>query len=208
MGKNWWRVVAGILIIVVGIILLLAQLELIRFSGPLWGMLALFAGSAIFLARWLSNTAEWWPLIPGVIMFSWGLSTLLGLLGVADWLVQLVGFVGSALPFLYIFLRNRKENWWALIPGGVLLVVGVATLLGEVLGGDWVPALIQLGIALAFFAIFLVNRRNWWALLPAGVLLLAAIGESPLGASIGQLWPLIPIAFGLVVVVRTLLRRS
>ncbi|MBM4432094.1 MAG: hypothetical protein FJ026_17365 [Chloroflexi bacterium] len=208
MGKSLWRVIAGILIIVVGIVLLLQQLEIISLSGPIWGMLALFAGAAIFLMLWLANTAEWWPLIPGAILFSWGLSALLGLGGVAGWFAGLVGFFGSALPFLYIFLRNRDENWWALIPGGVFLVMGLATALCQLLGGDWVGTLVLLGISLAFLAVFLANRRNWWALIPAGVMLLVAIGQSPLGASIGQLWPLIPIGFGLLLVVRTLLRRS
>src|SRR5690606_41960036 len=34
-----------------------------------------------------------------------------------------------ALPFLYVYLRNR-ENWWALIPGGIMLTIGVGLLAG------------------------------------------------------------------------------
>jgi hypothetical protein len=207
MEKHWWRVAAGLLLIVVGIALTLVQLDLIRIEGEWVSMLILFVGAAIFLSIWFSNTRQWWPLIPGLIMLSWAFSTLLGLFGLADWFVSLVGSLGSALPFLYIFLSNRQANWWALIPGGVFAVVGVATLLGALLGEGWTDVFVLLGIALAFLAVFLANRRHWWALIPAGVLTLVAIGESPV-ASLGQLlFAGLLILAGVVLVAYSLLRR-
>jgi len=207
MEKHWWRIVSGLLLIVVGIALTLVQLDLIRIQGEWVSMLVLFVGVAIFLSIWLSNTKEWWPLIPGLIMLSWGVSTLLGLFGLADWFVSLVGFLGSALPFLYIFLTNRQANWWALIPGGVFAIVGVATTLGAFLGEGWEDVFVLLGIALAFVTVFLVNRRNWWALIPAGILTIVAISESP-AAAVGQLLLAgVLILAGVVLVAYSLLRR-
>jgi len=207
MEKHWWRVIAGLLLIILGVVLTLAQFGLITISGAIVGMLALFTGAFIFLALWLSNTKEWWPLIPGGIMLAWGASALLGTLGLADWLVILVGFVGSALPFVYIFARNRRANWWALIPGGVLAFMGVATALGEIVGGEWVALFVLLGIALAFLVVFLVDRRNWWALIPAGVMTLVAISTSPLGGYAQLVWALLLIFAGSILVVYALLRR-
>jgi hypothetical protein len=206
MRSGWWRVIAGLLIIVAGVLLLLVQFEWITLEGPFWGTLFLLGGAAFFLSLWLGDRAEWWPLIPGGVMLAWGLSTVLGNLGLAEWLVTLIGMVGSSLPFLYIFTRNRKTNWWALIPGGVLLLVGVATVLGELIGGDWVSTLVLLGIALAFALVFLMDRRNWWALIPAGVLAMVAIGVSPLAVEF--LFAVALILFGAYLILRMVLRRS
>lgn len=206
MRSDWWRVMAGLLIIVAGVLLLLVQFGWITLEGPFWGTLFLLGGAVFFFALWLGDRAEWWPLIPGGVMLAWGLSTLLGNLGLADWLVALIGMVGSALPFLYIFARNRKTNWWALIPGGVLLLVGVATALGELVGGDWVATFVLLGIALAFALAFLMDRRNWWALVPAGVLTMVAIGVSPLAVEL--LFAVALILFGVFLILRMVLGRS
>jgi hypothetical protein len=35
-----------------------------------------------------------------------------------------------ALPFLFVYFRNRKL-WWALIPAGVMIVIGVGFLIAE-----------------------------------------------------------------------------
>ena len=206
MRSGWWRVIAGLLIIVAGVLLLLVQFKWITLEGPFWGPLFLLGGAAVFLALWLGDKAEWWPLIPGGVMLAWGLSTVLGNLGLAEWLVALIGMVGSSLPFLYIFTRNRKTNWWALIPGGVLLLVGVATAMGELIGGDWVATLVLLGIALAFALVFLLDRRNWWALIPAGVLTMVAIGVSPLAVEL--LFAVALILFGTFLILRMVLGRS
>jgi len=261
MGKHWWRVMAGLLVIMVGVLLLLAQLEWIVLGGAVWGSLALLAGAAIFGSLWLSNPAEWWPLIPGCIMLGWGVGLLFDALGLPGWLVSLIGFAGSALPFFYIFFKqgvkegwwalipagilsawglgsllaglglpealvnwvgfwgsaipflaifalDRRKNWWALIPGGVMAFMGVVLAMGQWLGEEWIPTLILFGIALVFLVIFVVDRRNWWALIPAGVLAVVGIGVGPLGAAIWMLWPVALILLGVFLIVRTLLEQG
>ncbi len=261
MKKNWWRVTAGLFLVVAGIILLLVQLGQITLTGPLWGGLVLLAGSAFFLSLWFSNTVEWWPLIPGSIMFAWGVGSLLGACGLPGWLVVLVGFTGSALPFFYIFFKqgtreaswalipgciisawglgvvlaelglhdavlllvgfvgsavpflvifamNRESNWWALIAGGIMALMGVVLSLGELVGGEWVAMFILLSIALAFLVVFIVNRRNWWALIPAGVLAVVGVGVSPLAASLHLIWAASLIGLGVFIILRAVLRRA
>jgi hypothetical protein len=208
MERHWWRVVAGFLLIVVGVVLTLAELNIIEMRPGLFGFGALLVGAAIFLSLWLSNPGEWWPLIPGLIMLSWAVSALLGSLRVADWVVSLVGFEGSALPFAYIYVRSRRQSWWALIPGGVLALMGVSTALGRLAGEQWMDVFVLLGIALAFVAVFFANRRNWWALIPAGVLTLLAVSVSPLGGYAQIVWAVLLIVAGLAFVLYGLLRRS
>ena len=261
MTKRWWSVIAGLLIMLVGVILLLVQLEMITLSGPLWGGIALLGGASIFLALWLGNPTEWWPLIPGCIMAGWGAAALLASLGVADWMVTLigfgatvlpfvylffklgpsegwwalipggvvgawglgtvlgefglhdsvvtfVGFVGSAVPFLIIFAMNRKENWWALIPGGVMGLMGVVTTLGRIVGEEWTATFVLLGISLTFLGVFVWNRRQWWALIPAGVLALVGVGVAPVSGAVTILWAVGLMGVGGFLLVRALLPRS
>ena len=189
------------------ILLLLVQFERITLQGPIWGTLFLLGGAAFFLILWLSDRSDWWPVIPGGVMLAWGVSTLLGELGLAQWFVALIGMAGSALPFLYIFARNRKSNWWALIPGGIMLLVGLASALGELLGGNWVASFVLWGIGLAFALVFAADRRNWWALIPAGVMALIGFSVSPLVASVSLLFGLLLILLGVIVILRILARQ-
>lgn len=207
MKSYWWRVFAGLLLMAAGVLLLLVQFERITLEGPIWGTLFLLGGAAFFLILWLSDRADWWPVIPGAVMLAWGVSGLLRNLGLADWLTALIGMVGSAVPFLYIFARNRKTNWWALIPGGIMLLVGLATAFGELLGGDWVASFVLWGIGLAFALVFAADRRNWWALVPAAVMAVVGISVSPLIASATLVIGLLMILLGFILVLRILARQ-
>lgn len=200
-----WRIVAGALLIIGGALLLLSQLGLIALRGSLIGSLFLLGGAAFFLTLWLSNRSQWWPTIPGGVMLGWGVSGLLATVGFPDWFLPLIGFAGSALPFFYIFLTDRANNWWALIPGGILALMGVAVTLGELVGGDWVAVFVLWGIGLAFILVFLNDRRNWWALIPAGIMTLVGLSVSPLGPSLDILLPGALIVVGLGLVLRVLL---
>jgi len=260
MKNDWWRIIAGVLVLIVGVVLLLSELEVIALRGAVWGALALLAGGIVFTAVWLSDTREWWPLIPASIMGAWGLATLLDLLGLPSWLttllgflgsslpffyifrrlgtqegwwalipggimaawglgstlgalgladalVPLIGFLGSALPFLYIFSLDRKTNWWALIPGGIMAFIGLVATLDQVVGEAWTATFVLWAIALVFLAVFFADRRNGWALIPAGVMAVVGLGVSPLTRSLSVIGPVALVLVGVFVVVRTLLRR-
>jgi hypothetical protein len=44
-----------------------------------------------------------------------------------------------AAPFIYIYLRNT-DNWWALIPGGIMAVIGAGLLISSVISA--IPVLL------------------------------------------------------------------
>jgi hypothetical protein len=82
----------------------------------------------------------------------------------------------GGLVFLYFFVTSRS-NWWAAIPGCVLLSIGTTAALPFVapgldarLGGPIVLA----GMSLGFWLVFLRVPANWWAIIPAGVMLTLA----------------------------------
>jgi hypothetical protein len=96
-------------------------------------------------------------------------------------------FAGVGVAFLSL-LANSRQNWWAVIPGVVLISLGVLILLGAFAPGiaDAIGGAVFLGgISLAFWLVFILTPKNWWAIIPAGVLLtLAAVTLIPENAGI------------------------
>ena len=92
-------------------------------------------------------------------------------------LVWAAVFALAGLGFLVVFVLDR-EQWWALIPGFILLCLGLIVAVTELLPGiegGWLGALFLGSLGLAFWAIFFVRRDFWWALIPGGVLWTVAL---------------------------------
>jgi hypothetical protein len=80
-----------------------------------------------------------------------------------------------ALMFLVTYIMDRRQ-WWALIPGCILLGLS-AVVFNESnrYGSSLVSGAIFLfSIALPFWLIY-VTKRWWWAIIPAGVMTVLAI---------------------------------
>ncbi|HEX7555785.1 MAG TPA: hypothetical protein VF338_04110 [Leptolinea sp.] len=80
---------------------------------------------------------------------------------------------GGGLIFLYYFLASRS-NWWAAIPGCILVALGVSASLPLIAPGLeplLAGPIVLAGISLAFWLVYLRTPANWWAIIPAGVLL-------------------------------------
>jgi hypothetical protein len=111
----------------------------------------------------------------GLLLIVAGILLLLGTLGILGQLVAYIWallFAVAGLGFLYVFL-NRRDNWWAVIPGMTLLGIGGVILVSEAAprwGAAWSGALFLASLALAFWIIYVSQRGYWWALIPAGVL--------------------------------------
>jgi hypothetical protein len=92
-------------------------------------------------------------------------------------------FFGLLIPFVAVYLSDRSKNWWALIPGGVMLFLALVTLLVDNTGGEWVGFLFLFLIGLSFLLVYLNNRARTWALLVAYILFVLSI--APAMASFG-----------------------
>jgi hypothetical protein len=79
-------------------------------------------------------------------------------------------FFGLLIPFAAAYLTDRSRNWWALIPGGVMLFLALTTLLVGTAGGEWVGSMFLFLIGLSFLVVYLNNRTRTWALLVAYIL--------------------------------------
>jgi len=55
---------------------------------------------------------------------------LLGLGVLTDLLVPAYVMFAIAIPFFVVYVHNTKQ-WWALIPGGILAIIGLSFLIAE-----------------------------------------------------------------------------
>jgi len=170
-------VVGGILLVAAGVIFLLDNLGLIMLDwelliGPMFGI-----GGLVFLMVFILNTDEWWALIPGFILMGIGIIVFMSdnMQAAADrWSgAVFLGFLGVAFLMIYI---THVNQWWAIIPGGVLLTLAGVTLVpGE---GDLSGVIFFFGLALTFGLVYILPKpagKLNWALYPAGILLLIAL---------------------------------
>lgn len=168
------RILWGSLLILGGVLFLMQNLGVINFGGIYWAIL-LSLGGLFFLTIFFTSRANWWALIPGIVLI--GVALVL----VLDYLIPhfsdvwsgfiVLGSIG--LSFILIFLINR-QNWWALIPGGALISLGLASGLGNFLPGLETGGIFLIGLGVTFALVALTptpEGRMWWAWIPAGVLM-------------------------------------
>ncbi len=164
------------------------------------GVLAVLG--VVFLVGFLSSRQHWWRLIPG-----WTLLALAVMIylssgpAISGQQTAPILFLGLTCAFTHIYLLDRAERWWAILPGGFMLVlaivIGVSNAIVHL-------EILFIGMGLVFFLLYAADgrHRQWWALIPGGVLTLfgcfvfaAVYGEQ---YAIVRWWPILLILVGLV----------
>jgi hypothetical protein len=170
----------GLLLIGAGMVALAQQMGYIdQFTDPrVW--MGIFAAVSLlaFLNYTLSGWRQWGWLFPAGIFGGLAVTIALATNNVDSAAVATPLFIGLIIPFAAAYLMDRARNWWALIPGGVMLFLALTTLLVDSAGGEWVGALFLFMIAISFLLVYLGNRTRLWALIVAyatGVLGLAPL---------------------------------
>lgn len=179
MTKSYpWRLLLGAGLILMGVLALLDTLNLVKVAD--WWIGALFImGGLAFLTVTLNNKAQWWGLIPGLALIGIGGEIILGGIN-ATWAHHLggasvLGMLG--LAFWLIYLMNRVQ-WWAIIPGGVLVTLAGVAIISDMTGGMESGSVFMFGLAATFALLALLTAKNpqpnTWAWIPAAIL--AVIG--------------------------------
>ena len=170
----------GLLLIGAGAVALGQQMGYIdQITDPnIW--IWIFAGVSLlaFINYAMSGWTQWGWLFPAGVFGGLASTITLATNNVDSAAVATPLFIGLFIPFLAAYLTDRTQNWWALIPGGVMLFIALATLIVDSAGGEWVGALFLFMIALSFLLIYLNNQTRTWALLVAYIL--AVLGIAPL----------------------------
>lgn len=136
-----------------------------------------------------------------LIIFGIGFFTLQFLGDMAQ--STIIFFIGTAFIIGYAFSRN----YGLLIPGGILLGVGLGTV-GEqsTLSFAGIEAI---SLGLGFASIYIVHggchdKSHWWPLIPAVALIISGLASG--SVTMGQIWviswPLILVVGGAMILVR------
>lgn len=127
---------------VVAIFLVLLTLEILQ--DAFVASFVLTAVAVPFIVAFLQDRSRWAFLIPAYVLLAVGLMVLLLESGIIyDVLVPAYIMFVIAIPFLAVYLWNR-QHWWALIPAGILLIVGFTFLFAEAAVELIVPAVLIL----------------------------------------------------------------
>jgi len=193
-----------------GILFLLESLQILALGG-VWAALFIAAGLT-FGYTFLENRESWWATIPAMTLLSIG--TLIGIDAIFPRLGNLLGgsivLGGLALSFWIIYFTTHYQQWWAIIPGGVLLSLALGVAVEPFIQEDVFAALFLLGIALTFVLVYFLptaNQRMGWALIPAGAL--AIVGLIVLSVTTrlaGLVWPGLLIAVGAYILLKNFRR--
>jgi len=183
------RVIGALVLIAIGIVGLLGSLGVIGDLGGLFG-LVLFGGGAVFAVLQGRRTGH----------FLWRAAALpLTGLAIASITASHVGgaaFLASLGLAFALAWRDDARRWWALIPAGTLLSLGLTAFLdGTRVGGAVSGAVFLLGLAATFYVLTRLSvAPQGWAIYPA--VALAILGLFSATAFGGWLLPIAFIAVG------------
>jgi len=139
---NWAYFIPSYILWAIALMVALITLRILRHEAIATYVLASIA--LPFLVGYLRNQALWGLLIPAYTLLAVGV--MVGLIGVR-WLTHLLipAYVmfAIAIPFGVVYWRDRS-NWWALIPSGILGVIGIAFTLATPAARLIVPVLLVL----------------------------------------------------------------
>jgi len=196
-------------LVISGLLLLIWNFDLLAPYEP-WTQLLLALLLLVIAVGFFSGYlggSQWWRLIPAWIMSALTTMVLLNTIpAVSPETLPALLFVGIAAGFIHIYLRQRQEHWWALLPAGFTLVIALLiaasalthniTILGALLFG---------GMGTVFLTIYLLSpgAQQWWSLIPASVLLIFGLliltSQSEGEQSIMRWWPILLVLAGLTV---------
>jgi hypothetical protein len=203
------RIVGGILLVGFGLVFFLQSMGILPPLGSqfLWG-LTFGAGGFAFLYAFLRDREQWWALFPAMPLL--GLSALMLLNVLAPSLSEIVGgalFLGMVSLSFWLVYAVRREFWWAIIPGGAIATTAVVALLATVVPAAETAALMLLGVGLTFLVLYFLPEdrgRQPWAIIPGGILIIiAALTGIAFGTTARFFWPIVFIAGGLFLILRS-----
>ena len=126
---DWPMLLTAYILWAIALLILLVTLNILREEAvAVYCLLAIVAPFAVVFYR---DRAQWWALIPAYVLLA--VAVMLGLIGLGlldDMLVPAYVLLAIALPFFVVYVRDRSQ-WWSLIPGGILAVIGLSFLIAE-----------------------------------------------------------------------------
>lgn len=186
------RTQLGVALVALGVLALLSNVGLFAGLSRVIGMVLFGAAGVLVIGMYRRDPGRLWTLPVGFALLGLAVATLeLPWSGGA-----FLGAIG--LGFLSIWLLDPdRKRWWALIPAGVLLTLGVVATIDQMTraSSDTSGTVFFLGLAATFAALYLLpSVQQRWAIWPA--LALGVIAILTMSFSGGWVAPLVLIALG------------
>jgi hypothetical protein len=151
--SDWGMLLASYVLWAIAVLVALVTSDVLHDEAVAFYVLLVIA--LPFFAVYLRDRALWWALIPAYVLLA--IAVMVGLIGLGvleDELVASYVLLAIALPFFVVYVRDRRY-WWALIPGGILAVIGLAFLAAQaafVYIGALVLVFVGVGLLVRVFA--------------------------------------------------------
>jgi hypothetical protein len=199
------QLIWALFLLAAGAFLLVKNNGLLRDLGDaIWGGIFTLMGAG-FLAWFLIDRHRHWRVIAGFPLLASGALILLAWRGISlgDWQAAII-LLSLALGFWTVLLTH-DDNWWALIPAGVLTLMAVLTGFQARLNeGTWL-GIFLLGLGLVFGLLYLLRlgqQDTGWAGIPAAAFcligLVTLVSALKLTGLVAQWWPALLLAGGVV----------
>ncbi len=157
-AKKRNSIILGVILIVLGIVLMAAKL----LQDESDAAILLLIGAA-FLAWYFQNRA-YGLLIPSCIFLGLGLGRVLAsTLDVAGGMEEIGLGAGFCAIYVIDLVLHRKASWWPLIPGVVLLVVGITELseaFEDFFAIGWPLIIVVIGAVVLLNALGVFGRKD------------------------------------------------
>jgi hypothetical protein len=127
--SDWAMLLVSYIALAIALRIALAELNVLR--GDAVAFYVLSAVALPLLAVFVRDRAQWWAVIPAYILLA--VAVMIWLIGrgvLGDLLIRSYVLFAVALPFFVVYARDRSP-WWALIPGGIMAIVGLSFLIAE-----------------------------------------------------------------------------
>ncbi len=157
-SKKRNNIILGAILIVLGLVLMAAKL----LQDESDAVILLLIGGA-FLAWYFQNRA-YGLLIPSCILLGLGLGRIVaGAFDITGGMEEIGLGAGFCAIYVIDLALNRKASWWPLIPGGILLVIGITELseaFEDFFAVGWPLVIVIIGVLVLLNALGLFGKKR------------------------------------------------
>lgn len=215
MATNKYRIIPGALLILLGIILLLGNLDVLDKADNIFWALVFLSAGVYFGLQFLRHREKWLFLILAFLFLFVGIAVIIDATNfIPNDLIGTILFWGMAAVFIYVGQRGEKF-WWAFLVAGLALVLGCMVLIDSfnLLDSDYTGFVFFLGLGLTFSYLWMIrtaqNRLSWAKYPASGCFIIALIILMVSTSSVVSdlVLPALLVLFGAYLIVRSIKRK-
>lgn len=174
MSNKQNNLVWGVVLFILAGLFLVENMGLIaKFPQAMWT--AVLAGASLFLVvvYFYNHKGNWRWYFPIFIAGGLFLSAVLSLTTINPIWIGALLMVSLSTPFWIIFLFDKKENWWALLPGWATTALALTIIVSEMWTKEMIGALVIWSVALPFVVSYFRGQIQRLVLIPGFFIILA-----------------------------------